>query len=70
MNRTWALAGVAAVLLAMLALPLGLRAQAQIQVIGHECDKNGGVRTLHFIVANPGVVSLSWDNQVVCGKGA
>lgn len=38
------------------------------QVIGHRCDKHGGVDMLQIIVIEPQVVTLSWDNKAVCGK--
>lgn len=45
--------------------------KADFRVIDGACESGRGrVTGLTILVATPGVIELSWDNDVICGKPA
>lgn len=68
MTRVVSLVCLFLVLAFLLAVPLALKAQQQaITVIEHACDNNGAVTALRLRSTEAGVITLVWDNRLVCG---
>ena len=45
-------------------------ARASIQILGHHCDGGTGVDALAIHVDKPGIATIRWNNEGVCGKPA